>query len=160
MLPVDVRNLCLTVPLCTKHVVPYIMLTSTCETELQDLPNELLLQILKDLSKSDLYSISFHSPRLHSLAISMNLSHHGIFDEEFAAISEECGLQLTNYIQTTALLCIMLLAFSESIFEAAFGIGGKDEGICNPEVLMKRLSCIRHITLDFDTSVTPLNPTI
>jgi hypothetical protein len=58
----------------------------------------------------------------------MNLSHHRIFNEGFAAISEECGPQLTNYIQTTALLCIMLLAFSESIFEAAFGIGGKDEG--------------------------------
>jgi hypothetical protein len=120
------------------------------ETELHDLPTELLLRILEDLSDSDLYSISFHSPRLHPLAISMYLSHHEIFDDGFAAISEESGLQLTNSLQVAALPCIILLAFSDSIFKAGLGIRERDKGVHKPEVLINRMSRVRHITLDSD----------
>jgi hypothetical protein len=120
------------------------------KTELHDLPTELLLRILEYLSDSDLYSISFHSPRLHHLAISVYLSHHEIFDDGFAAISEESGLQLTSSLQVAALPGIILLAFSDSIFEDGLGIREKEKGVHKPEVLIKRMSRVRQIILDFD----------
>jgi hypothetical protein len=126
------------------------MFSPTRKTDLCHLPDELLLRILKDLSDSDLYSVSFHSPRIHPLAISVYLSHHEIFGDEFAAISEESGLQLTNPLQIATLPCILLLAFSDPIFRTGLGISEKDKGIHNPEILMKRMSRIRHITLDSD----------
>src|SRR5262245_22509563 len=90
-----------------------VMLKMARKTELYDLPNEVLLRILNDLDNSDLYSVSFHSPRLHSLAIFVYLSANGIPNNEISAISEERGLQLIDSIQREAIPGIILLAFSE-----------------------------------------------
>jgi hypothetical protein len=104
------------------------------QTELHNLPNELLLRILKDSSKSDC------TPFLFTLLASIFLPFPCIYLTTESSMRDFLPYQRSVASNSPDNPCIILLAFSESIFEAGFGIGGKDKGICNPEVLIN--SCL------------------
>jgi hypothetical protein len=121
---------------------------ATPKASLVDLPDELLLDILNDLSDDELYSVSFHSPRLHFLSIPMYLSRHEILDNDLAALTNTQGLSLYNG-QLNALPGVLLLAFSGSIFAAEQWPSSHSSDEIHPlQVLVERISRIKHITLD------------